>query len=439
MGILSGDAVHLHGLHAGLRLTDFQTLSSDSHGLWRVLDVTRQLSAPVDLDTMLSQVIDAAREVLSADRGTVYLYDAETDELFIKVATGIGGVRFPADRGIAGQCAHCRQVLNIPDCYADPRFNPDIDRKTGYRTRCMITVPLIGIDDTLVGVLQLLNKQDGVFDHNDERLALALGAQCAVALQRARLLDEREVKLKLERDLALARDIQQGVLPKSMPSITGYDLAGWSRPADQTGGDIFDAFTTSDDRALLLLCDATGHGIGPAISVTQVRSMFRIAARLHADLDAMYSHVNDQLADDLADNRFVTCFVGILDATQHVVRYHAGGQGPLLHYRAATDDVIELDASTFPMGIIAGVQPQQPEPIAMAPGDILALLSDGIFECFNAHSEQFGSQRVIDVIRAHRDRPMSDLIQQLDGACGRFANGHPQGDDMTMLLIRRLP
>lgn len=415
------------------------TTQLDPQALWRILDVTRQLSAQIELGTMLAHVIDAARDVLSADRGTVFLYDPATNELYIKVATGIGGVRFPADRGIAGECAQTRRILNIGDCYSDARFNREIDRKTGYITRCLLTVPLIGVDDELVGVLQLLNKKDGAFDEQDERIATALAAQCAVALQRAKLLEQYAVKLKLERDLSLARDIQMGLLPRKMPALEGYDIAGWSRPAEQTGGDIYDGIAVTDQQAMLLLCDATGHGVGPAISVTQVRSMFRMAVRLKADLDAMYNHVNDQLADDLADNRFVTAFVGVLDAQQHRVLYHAGGQGPLIHFHAATGEATLLEASTYPMGIVSGIESDQPPPIDLAPGDVLALLSDGIFEYFNDRAEQFGVDRTLEIIRAHHQRPMAELIEELDAACREFGNGHPQGDDMTMLLVRRLP
>ena len=415
------------------------TAQLDSHALWRILDVTRQLSAQINLDTMLAQVIDAAREVLDADRGTVFLYDPASNELYIKVATSLQGVRFPADRGIAGECAQTRKILNIGDCYADARFNPEIDRKFGYVTRCLLTVPLVGVDDELVGVLQLLNKKDGAFDEQDERIATALAAQCAVALQRAKLLEQYAVKLKMERDISLARDIQMGILPAHMPALEGYDIAGWSRPAEQTGGDIYDAVLMEPTQALLLLCDATGHGIGPALSVTQVRSMFRIAARLKADLDATYNHVNDQLAEDLADNRFVTAFVGVLDAQAHRVKYHAGGQGPLVHFHAATGEADLLEASTYPMGIISGIESEAAPPIEMAPGDVLALLSDGIFEYFNNRGEQFGAERVVDLLREHQHLPMSQVIQKLDEACVAFGQGHPQGDDMTMLMVRRLP
>ena len=123
-----------------------------------MLEVTRKLSAPFDLDTMLTEVVDAAREVLDADRGTVFLYDENSNELVVRVATKLGSIRIPADKGIVGESAMSRKLINVPDCYADERFNRAIDRQTGYHSRCMLTIPLIGFEDTLVGVLQILNK-----------------------------------------------------------------------------------------------------------------------------------------------------------------------------------------------------------------------------------------------------------------------------------------
>ncbi|MEX2671328.1 MAG: GAF domain-containing SpoIIE family protein phosphatase [Phycisphaeraceae bacterium] len=415
-----------------------RALELDSAALERILDVTRQLSAPIELNTILTAVLEAACEVLDAERGTVFLYDAEHDELCSKVATGAGEIRFPADRGIAGECVQASEIINVCDAYADPRFNPQVDRETGFRTRCLLTVPLIGLDEKLVGVMQLLNKREDVFDHHDERVATALASQCAVALQRARLIEDYVVKEKLERDLSIARDIQQGVLPRTMPEFPGYDIAAWGEPADQTGGDIYDLCLTPDGKLLVMMADATGHGVGPAISVTQVRAMLRIALRCGANLDTLFTHINEQLVEDLADNRFVTAFIGLLDPLSHALPYHSGGQAPLVHYHAAEDRFDILPASSYPMGIIGGVPPVAPDPIAFGPGDIFALISDGIFEAPNKENEQFGEDRVQQVIRKYRDAPMKELVVALRQAVAEFAAAdRPQADDMTMLLLKR--
>ncbi|HUR05622.1 MAG TPA: GAF domain-containing SpoIIE family protein phosphatase, partial [Nonomuraea sp.] len=378
----------------------------------------------------------AAREVLGADRGTVFLYDRGSDELYVKVATGLKDARFPCTAGIAGQCAQSRRLINVRDCYGDRRFNQAIDRQTGYRTRCMLAAPLVGLEGELVGVMQVLNKRGGEFDEHDERIATALASQAAVALQRGQLMIERLEKQKLERDLQLAREIQQGVLPKTMPMPPGYDLAGWERPAEQTGGDIYDALTLHDGRVLLMMGDATGHGVGPAISVTQVRSMIRMAARLRAPLDDTFTHINDQLADDLASSRFVTAFIGVLDPSGHGLDYHSGGQGPLLIIRA-DGQVEQLPASTLPLGITPGLELVRPPPIVLGSGDIFALVSDGIFEAMNEGGEQFGVARAARVLHDHSAGPMADAAAALAGAVDRFAQGQVQADDMTIVLVRR--
>ena len=411
----------------------------DTERLERLLDVTRKLATPFDLTSMLTEVIDAGRAILHADRGSVFLYDSKTEELYTTVATGIGEIRFPATRGIVGECAQTRCVVNVPDCYADPRFNRDVDRKSGYRTRCLLAVPLIGYDDGLVGVLQVLNKHEGVFTQDDERVASALAAQCAVALQRVRMVADMVLKKKMEHELSIARDVQMRVFPKEMPKITGYDISGWSRPADQTGGDVFDLITLDDHRLMLLVGDATGHGIGPALSVTQFRAMLRMGVRLGADLDAAFTHINDQLCQDLASNRFVTAFLGVLDTRDHVVTYHAGGQGPLFQFHAAKQEWESRGATTFPMGMMEILRLTKAQVFELAPGDVLCLVSDGILEYPNTADEQFGETQLGEIVRAHQHEPMARLIELVLHAVEEFGAGVSQPDDMTMLMVRRLP
>ena len=150
-----------------------------------ILGVTSALAAPFDLMTMLGEVVAAAKQVLSADRGSVWLYDPATDELVLEVATGIQPVRVPSGAGLVGACARERRIINVPDCYADPRFDPSVDKSSGYQTRCMLTLPLVDHKDGLVGVMQVLNKSGGVFDEDDEALATALAELRGVSVTRA--------------------------------------------------------------------------------------------------------------------------------------------------------------------------------------------------------------------------------------------------------------
>jgi sigma-B regulation protein RsbU (phosphoserine phosphatase) len=414
--------------------SDLHRLSIDDVEL--ILAVTSKLAAPFDLMTMLAEVVDAAKNVLRAERGSVWLYDAATDEMVLRIATGIAPVRVPAGAGLLGACAREGRILNVPDCYADERFNPEVDRASGYRTRCMLTLPLVDHKDVLVGAMQVLNKIDGVFDDNDESLATVLAAQCAVAIQRTRMTEAVIEGEKLRNELETARLVQMSTLPAAMPVVAGYDFHGMSRPADQTGGDTFDLAVIGQD-VLIVLADATGHGIAPALSVTQMHAMVRMAFRLGADLDTAFLAINNQLAETMADDRFITAFVGLLDTARHRVRFHSGGQAPILHFRAEAGACTRSNPTSFPLAAMP-LKSLRPAPVLdLAPGDVLALLSDGIFEYHNAAGEEFGEQRVEQVIAEHRGLPMAALASHLLTTVGEFAGGAQQEDDITIVLVKR--
>ncbi len=410
----------------------------EAHALNQILEVTRKLAAPFDLDTMLREVVDAARNILDADRGTVFLYDEQSDELVVRVATKLGTIRIPADMGIVGESAQKRVLINVPDCYADNRFNRAVDKQTGYRTRCMLTLPLIGYEDSLIGVLQILNKNEGTFDEQDEYVATALAAQAAVVLHRVKMTEALIVSEKLDREITVARDVQMGTLPKRMPSVKGYDIAGTFTPTDQTGGDLYDFIPLTEERLFLLMGDATGHGIGPALSATQVRAMLRVALRLGANLGDAFTHINNQLVEDLPDDRFVTAFIGLLDAATHTVQFHSGGQGPIMHFHAADGRYDWAEPSTFPLGYMNQTDLKDARVIEMAPGDILGLISDGIYEYENPAGVQFGQAGVAKIIDGNSDGSMDELVQMIMRAAYDHGGPVTQADDMTIVLIRRL-
>ncbi|MCA9294872.1 MAG: SpoIIE family protein phosphatase [Phycisphaerales bacterium] len=418
--------------------------------LRRLLAVANHLSASTDLTAVLTVIIDAMRDVLCADRATVFEFDPATDELFSSVAHGISTtdadptndeIRFPATAGIAGECAQSRMIINVPDAYADARFNQDIDRQTGYRTRSILTIPLIGHDDTLVGVAQVLNTRNGVFSANDEEIATALGAQAAVALKRVRLLEDHLVRTSLERELDVARGIQQGCFPKNMPILDAFEVAGWSEPAQQTGGDAYDVIIGAEtdlasDAVLLFMADATGHGVGPAISVMQLRSMLRLAARVGAVVPDLVHHINAQLCADLPSGRFITAWFAIIGPGSKTLYSFSAGQAPLLRYIHATQQVETFDADTVPLGVVPELDANLINTIDMQSGDIYVVLSDGIYEAMNPDMEQFGTQRVRDLIAAHHDASAETLVTIIRDAVNTFADGRPADDDRTGLIIR---
>jgi len=401
-----------------------------------ILEVTRALAAPFDLTTMLTTVTSAARQVLNAERSSVWLHDAGAAELVLKVSSDISDVRIPVGAGMVGACARDRQIINVPDCYADPRFDPAVDKRSGFRSRCALTLPLVDHRDALVGVMQVLNRTGGTFNAADEALAAALAAQCAVALQRVQMTEALIETEKMRAELEMARMVQMSTLPATMPVLAGYEAFGTSQPAELTGGDTFD-LSLVDGQLLVVLGDATGHGIAPALSVTQMHAMLRMAFRLGADLEDAFAEVNDQLADTLPDDRFITAFIGLLDPATHRMRFVSAGQGPILHYQAASGSFARYPPTSFPLGAMHLPARRAASTLELLPGDVLLLLSDGLYEQHDASGEMFGEERVEQIVREHGPASMAALSARLLAALPAFSRGTAQEDDITLVLLRR--
>lgn len=410
-------------------------LRQENENLRRILDVARYMAITNDLDVLLGTIVEATCDVLNCERATIFLYDEKSDDLYSRVAKDTEGIRFPADRGIAGVAARDRVCVNVPDAYADPRFNKDVDRKTGFTTRNLLTFPLENLQGQLIGVLQALNCNDGPFGPEDEELARVLSAQAGVALERGKLIEEYAEKQRMARDLDIARQIQRGLLPKQVPIVAGYEIAGWSCSADETGGDTYDFIPLSDGRLALFLADATGHGIGAALVIAQARSLVRAMLTVTQDLSRVVANVNQLLSTDLAEDRFVTAFIGILNPRLHTVEYIAGGQGPLL--LVERDKVDTRGANALPLAVADDLLFERREFFDIPEGGVLVLLTDGFYESFNKRAELYGEKRVQDFFRERVDRPLQPSIDELFEQVRAFADGLPQADDMTALLIRR--
>jgi len=165
--------------------------------------------------------------------------------------------------------------------------------------------------------------------------------------------------------------------------------------------------------------------------------MLRMAFRVGADLETAFAQVNDLLADTLAEDRFITAFIGLLDPHRHVVRYISAGQGPILQFHAAGAACSRHKPTSFPLGAMALPKPRPAVEMALAPGDVLVLLSDGIYEYANGDGEAFGEGRVEDVVARHRTGSMASLSAAILEALQAFAAGAPQEDDITVVLVRR--
>ena len=403
-----------------------------------ILDIMHRLAAPEAMPELLREIIEVGKVAIVAETGVLWLLEQSSGQLVMVVPSSNKPKRLDIGQGWAGQCAETPAISNIHECREDALFLEYPIHIKGGESRSLLNVPILGLDNSVLGVMQWLGAETGQFDEHDEWVGPALAAQAAVAIQHSYMTDELLANAILSKEVAVARDIQMSTLPDAMPDVPGYDLHGHFQPTDHTGGDLYD-LVVLNKQLFMLLGDATGHGFGPALSATQMQAMLRVSFRLGADLDQAYMHVNNQLAEDLPDDRFITAFMGFLDPVTHRVIYHSGGQGPILHFRAAEGACDWYKPTNFPVGIMEIDDKQESATLQLKPGDILALISDGVYEYANLQGEEFGEESVAEIFRAHHHISMSDLSAKLIKAAMDFGGDSPQADDITLVLVCRLP
>ncbi|HHI81335.1 MAG TPA: serine/threonine-protein phosphatase [Planctomycetes bacterium] len=247
--------------------------------------------------------------------------------------------------------------------------------------------------------------------------------------------------LKMEGDMQVARAIQQASLPKRLPEVPGFQLAAWSEPAEETGGDCYDVVRLDKGplkgSLALLLADATGHGIGPALSVMQLRSMFRVGARAGQEPIDVLRWINEQLCDDLPGGRFITSWFGILLPEEGKLRFRSAGQAPLFYLQESEGVDHRFPADTPPLGVDPDIDfRRDPREVRMREGDLFVVLSDGIFEAKNTRGEKFGAERALSSIRGPKGMGPGERLRHLREALSEFCGEQPADDDRTALLIQ---
>lgn len=236
----------------------------------------------------------------------------------------------------------------------------------------------------------------------------------------------------------VAREIQQHLFPKAPPQLPGFDIAGASFPAAAAGGDYFDFIPMADNGLGLVVGDVTGHGIGPALLMAETRAYVRIAGLNRADAGEVLTRTNIALAEDIGSERFVTLFLGRLDAAHRQLTYVSAGHPP--GYLLAPDGSVrmELRRTGVPLGMRPNTEYCNAPPITLQPGEVALLLTDGIEEAMGPGDEMFGTDRMLAVLRASRDKSAAQIVDALYLAVREFCKGAEQQDDVTAIVVKVL-
>lgn len=414
-----------------------QASLSELRKLEQLIEATKNVNSTLDLDKLLKIILDTALKIVNGDRGTLYLVDESKGELWSKVFIGKERVtiKLPIGKGIAGYVAATGETINLEDAYLDPRFNPRIDKKTGYRTATVLCMPLKNKEDKIVGVLQLLNKHRGLFSRDDENFIRALSIHAAIAIENARLYESEKEYQQMREEVRLAAKIQLELLPKSAPKVGGYDIAGKSIPAKVVGGDYFDFIPINDNRLAICLGDVSGKGLPASLLMANLQATLRGQTFRDCSPSDCLIRSNKLLFRSTSSDKFVTVVYGLLDTSQHTFRYsNAGHDNPFLI--SADKSIMRLRAGGIVLGIMDGFSFEE-ETFEIKPGDFIVIYSDGITEAMNTKEDMFGEDRLAAILTEHSYNSAQQIIDAVLDAVRKFAGNAPQSDDMTIVVVKR--
>jgi serine phosphatase RsbU (regulator of sigma subunit) len=412
-------------------------MSVSNDQLRQLLALSRTLAVTLERSSILPEAARIVCELLGCERSSVFFHDPQKDQLWTEVAIGAEPIFLPRGAGLAGHVFETGQPLLTPDAYADPRFNRATDTQTQFRTRDILTVPMFDLGHAPVGVIQALNRRVGTFSQTDLELLQLVADQAGVAVQRHRLHQQLVATVKLRREMELAAIVQGELLPKEVPPVASLDVAGWSVPASITGGDCYDLWKLSDGRMAMLVADAAGHGMAPAMVVAQVRSLVRALVEPGVSPAQVLNRVNARLAEDLSPQRFVTAVLAYL-SSDGMIEMASAGHGPLLFSPNADAPLQEMIASGLPLVIDPTDSVEPIPPLQLAPGGQLVLLSDGIFEAPSRTGELLGVDRLRAALRSQAGQPASQQIEHLRLTVRTWTGGGELKDDQTIVIARRL-
>ena len=401
-----------------------------------IVEASKLINSSIEADTLFTSILAVATQELDVERGTVYFVDEQRNEIWSKVADGLAvrEIRLPIGKGLAGTVAASGEAVILHDAYADPRFDQTLDKRSGFRTRSMLCVPIRNRARRIVGVLQLLNKRQGSFGERDLAFLDAISDHMAIAMENATLHISLLEKNRMERELQLGREIQSRLLPPPPCDVVDTQLAARSVPCYEVGGDYYDFIEFSDGDLGIVIADVSGKGVSAAMIMSSVQSALRMSAPVEPDLAALTERLNALLFRMAGGRKYVTFFLARYKPSTGDMRYVNAGHNP--PFIVDGDTLTKLGSTGRPIGILPDAS-YEVASATLPPGSTLFLYTDGLNEANNPAEEEFGNDRLEElVMAASREffERMPDVVLQ---AIAAFESGAHPSDDKTIVVLRR--
>ena len=411
----------------------YTRISRQAQTLEVLNEISVEIASILELGPLLERVGQLLRRLIDYQTFTIMLLDEKGETLVTRYAWRYGSTHEPTRRmavttGLAGAAVREWRTINVGDVHNDPRAIPSSEE-----TRSVLVVPLF-YKGHIIGILDLEHSRPHFFSGEHERIMATLAAQVAIAIENARLYQRVHTQERqLERDIAMAREVQLRLLPAIAPTITNSELAVRFLPARAIGGDLYDFIKYSHDRTAIVLGDVSGKAAPAALFAAMVSGIMRAAAAQEPDPAPMLAVLNDALQERKLESQYVTLLYALWDAETRTLKVaNSGAVQPVL-CRGCTSEVIKAEG--FPLGLFPAVTFDELT-VQTQPGDVVVFVSDGILDAENAHEEMYGQDRLSAVLCSYHEQPANEIADAILTDVSRFQGAHERFDDETIIVLK---
>jgi len=395
-------------------------------------EIAVELASILDLDPLLERIGQLLRRLIDYQMFTIMLLDEKGDTLITRYAWRFGSTHAPLRRiattsGLVGAAVREWRPINVADVRKDPRYLP-----MNEETRSELVVPLF-YKGRIIGVLDLEHTRTGFFHEEHERMLTTLSAQVAIAIENARLYQAvRRQERQLERDIAMAREVQLRLLPPTPPQHAHAEMAVRFLPARTIGGDLYDFVDYGPKRTAIVLGDVSGKAAPAALFAALVSGIMRSAATQQPEPAEMLALLNDALQERKLESQYVSMLFALWNDENQTLQVANSGAVQPIFCRAGQS--VTVRAEGLPLGLFPDVTYEELN-VATQPGDAIVFVSDGILDAENADGDMYGEDRLAGLLCAHRDRPAQDIADAILADVTVFQGDHDRFDDETIIVL----
>jgi phosphoserine phosphatase RsbU/P len=411
----------------------YTRVSRQAQTLTVLNEISAELTSILDLDPLLARIGQLLRRLIDYQMFSILLLDDEGDTLITRYAWRFGYAhaplrRIPITSGLVGAAVREWRPINVPDVRKDPRYLP-----MNAETRSELIVPLFH-KGRIIGVLDLEHTRTSFFNEDHERTLTTMAAQVAIAIENARLYQAvSRQERQLERDIAMAREVQLRLLPTSPPIHAHADLAVRFLPARTIGGDLYDFVEYEANEMAIVLGDVSGKAAPAALFAALVSGIMRSAAIQRPKPAQMLRALNDALQERRLESQYVTMLFALWnDDTRSLNIANSGAVQPIFCREGQS---LTVKAEGFPLGLFPDVTYDEIS-IVTQPGDVIVFVSDGILDAENSQNDMYGSERLSAVLCGNREKSASLIADAIMVDVTRFQDGKDRFDDETIIVLR---